>query len=144
MPAASVRSRVKRPVSIPVERAATPGAEAATLLRMNALAHAVPRARHVVDYASRLILALQPAAPEAVRRFVRLGASPRGAQALCLAGRSAALLDGRYNLAFTDVRAVAHAALRHRIGLSFETERQGIAPDVIVDEVLARVPEEPA
>src|SRR5256714_3003922 len=122
-------------------------ADAATLLRMNALAHAVPMARHVVDYASRLILALQPAAPaapEVVRRFVRRGARARGAQALCLAGRIAALLDGRYNLAFADVRAVAHAALRHRIGLSFEADRQGIAPDAVIDEVLARVPEEPA
>jgi len=122
-------------------------ADAAALLRMNALAHTVPMARHVVDYAGRIILALQPqaaGAPESIRRYVRLGPSPRGAQALCLAGRIAALLDGRYALSYSDIRAVARPALRHRIGLSFEAERQSISSDTVVDEVLARTPEEPS
>jgi MoxR-like ATPase len=120
-------------------------ADATMLLRMNALARAVPMAHHVVDYASRLILALQPDGPGAldiVRRSVRLGPSPRGAQALCLAGRVSALLDGRCNLAFADVRAAARPALRHRIALSFEAGRQGIVPERIIDAVVAAVPED--
>ena len=115
------------------------------LIRMRHLARAVPMARHVVDYATRLVLALQPGSPaaiDAVRRYVRLGASPRGAQALCLAGRIVALLDGRFNLAFEDVRAVARPALRHRLVLSFDAQRQGMTPDTLIDAVIAHVPEE--
>jgi len=119
-------------------------ADATTLLSMNALVQSVVMARHVVDYASRVILALQPAtpdAPEAVRRYVRYGPSPRGVQALCLAGRILALLDGRYNLALDDVRAVARMALRHRIVLSFDGQLQNISPDTLIDEVITRVPQ---
>ena len=103
---------------------------------------------YVLDYAVRLILASQPGSgsgetPEMVKRYVRIGASPRGAQALTLAGRINALLEGRYNLSFDDVRAVAHNALRHRLTLNFEAETQGITPDQVVAELLARVPEMP-
>jgi MoxR-like ATPase len=111
------------------------------------LVHAVPMAPHVVDYASRLVLALDPrhpSAPQRVRRFVRYGPSPRGALALCLAGRAAALLDGRVSLAFRDVRAVAAQALRHRVLLGLEGQREGVSPDSLVEEVLASVQEEQA
>jgi MoxR-like ATPase len=121
-------------------------ADAGMLLRMRRLAHEVPMARHVVDYATRIVLALQPGAADGhdlVRRHVRFGPSPRGAQALCLAGRVGALLDGRYNLAFADVRSMAKPALRHRLVLTFDAQRQEISPDTIIDEVIARVPEEP-
>ena len=111
------------------------------------LVHAVPMAPHVVDYASRLVLALDPrhpSAPQRVRRFVRYGPSPRGALALCLAGRAAALLDGRLSLAFRDITAVAAPALRHRVVLGLEGQREGVSPDSLVDEVLASVQKEPA
>jgi MoxR-like ATPase len=120
-------------------------ADGAMLLRMRRLAHEVPMARHVVEYATRLVLALQPGSPDApdlVNRYVRLGASPRGAQALCLAGRIVALLEGRFNLAFADVKAVALPALRHRIVLSFDAQRQGVTADSVIEEVVAKVPEE--
>jgi MoxR-like ATPase len=112
---------------------------------MGRLAHEVPMARHVVDYATRLVLALQPgsaASGDAPSRYVRLGPSPRGVQALCLAGRTKALLDGRYNLAFADVRAVAKPALRHRLVLTFDAQRQNVSPDAIVDEAVSRLPED--
>ena len=127
------------------EHAIAQVADATTLVRMRALARSVPMARNVVDYAARLVLALQPqaeGAPELVRRYVRLGASPRGAQALGLAGRIVALLDGRLNLAIEDVRAVARPALRHRVALSFDAQRQGITADAIIDAVVAQVPED--
>jgi MoxR-like ATPase len=113
---------------------------------MNELVRAVPAAGHVVDYASRLVLALHPDGEDAsddVRRHVRLGPSPRGAQALALAGRVAALMDGRVSLAFEDVRAVALPALRHRLMLSFDAERAGISADDLVRDAVARVPTEP-
>ena len=117
-----------------------------SLLEMHRLALDVPMSTYVLDYAVRLILATQPAgdeAPEPIRRYVRLGSSPRGAQALTLAGRINALLNGRYSLSFDDIRAVALNAMRHRITLNFEAETQGLTSDQIVSELLQRVPEMP-
>ena len=82
-------------------------ADARLLLRMNALVRNVPAATRVLDYIARLLLALQPSSPDATplaRQYLRLGPSPRGGQAMSLAGRAAALLDGRHNLSFQDVR----------------------------------------
>ncbi|MCX7619153.1 hypothetical protein, partial [Tepidiforma sp.] len=93
-------------------------ADAETVLAMQALAREVPAASPVADYAARLIVATHPddpTAPELLRRYVRYGSSPRGAQALLLGARVTALLAGRYNVAFEDVRTVAPAALRHRL-----------------------------
>jgi len=121
-------------------------ANGATLLDMQALALDVPMSTFVLDYAVRLVLATQPEAAEAsplVKRYVRLGASPRGAQALTLAGRIHALLEGRFTLSFDDLRAVARDALRHRVTVNFEAETQGITPDRVVDDVLAHVREMP-
>jgi MoxR-like ATPase len=143
-PAAEITEIVTRTAAsteAPIARVA----DADALLRMNALARALPAATHVLDYASRLVVALQPdseQAPQLVREYVRLGPSPRGAQALSLAGRVTALLDGRPNLAFEDVRAVAPMALRHRVALTFDAERHAISPEAIVADVLERVPED--
>lgn len=128
------------------EPATRPVADAATLLRMNALVRAVPAAEHVVDYASRLVLALHPNgadASERVNRYVRLGPSPRGAQTLCMAGRVAALMAGRFVLSIDDIRDVAPAALRHRLLLSFDAERQAVSADEIIAETLTRLEREP-
>ncbi|HVF13582.1 MAG TPA: hypothetical protein VM942_03225, partial [Acidimicrobiales bacterium] len=80
-------------------------------------------------------------APDAVRRYVRFGASPRGAQALILAAKATALLDGRPNVAGADVRRVAVAALRHRLVLGYEAVADGVSADDLVAAVLAAVPE---
>jgi MoxR-like ATPase len=120
-------------------------ADAETVARMRALVRQVPAAEHVVDYATRLVLSLHPeqeGASEQLRRFVRLGPSPRGIQAMVLAGRVAALIDGRPNLAVEDVRAVAHSALRHRLVLTIDAERQGVGPDEIIAEALEALPRE--
>jgi MoxR-like ATPase len=119
--------------------AVAPVADAETVLRMNALVRSVPAAAHVVDYASRLIVSLHPesaGATDRVKRFVRIGPSPRGAQALTLAGRVAALIDGRHNLSIDDVQAIALAALRHRLVLTIDAERQAVSPDEIVKEAV--------
>ncbi len=90
-----------------------------------------------------LVLALQPAPDGAamVRDYVRLGPSPRAAQALSLAGRITALLEGRHNLSVEDVRSVAMPALRHRLVLNFDAEREAVAAETIVADVLAAVRE---
>ena len=127
------------------QAAVAPVADGPTLLRMNALVRSVPAAAHVIDYASRLVVSLHPEAATAtdrVKRFVRLGPSPRGAQALALAGRVAALIDGRHNLSIDDIQQVALPALRHRLVLTIDAERQSVSPDEIVTEAIAALPRE--
>ncbi len=104
----------------------------------------VVAAPKVTDYAVRLTRASQPGsdvASEMVNTYVRFGSSPRGAQALLLAGKVNALRDGRFNLSFGDVRAAAHQAFRHRILLNFEAEADDLSSDAIVQDLLERVEE---
>jgi MoxR-like ATPase len=119
-------------------------ADGATVLAMGALARRVPVASNVADYAARLTVATHPesdTASEMVRRYVRYGSSPRGAQALILGGKVTALLAGRYNVAYEDLRAIAPAALRHRVLLNFEGQAEGVSADDIVGEVIDAVAE---
>jgi MoxR-like ATPase len=123
-----------------------PVADDLILSAMVDLTRQVPAASTIVQHAVDLVVAShpdQPEAPEAVRRYVRFGASPRGAQALILAAKATALLDGRPNAAATDVRAVAHAALRHRLVLGYEAVADGVSADAVVDDILAAVPDPP-
>jgi MoxR-like ATPase len=116
------------------------------ILAAQRLARRVIIAPHVQDYAIRLVLATHPGAPHApavTRRYVRVGVSPRGAQALVGCARVMALVDGRYAVAFRDLTAIAAAALRHRIIRSFEAEADGVSADEIVRELLSDVPREP-
>jgi MoxR-like ATPase len=116
-----------------------PVLERSRILEMRGLARDVPVARHVQDYAIRVLEAThpdRPNAPDMVKRFVRFGASPRGAQACLLAAKIQALFDGRFAVGVDDVRAVTHAALRHRIILNFEGEAEGVKTDTILDRIL--------
>ncbi len=110
-------------------------ADADTVLRMQALARAVPVAGYVQEYAARVVLATHPDspfAPDVVRRYVRYGASPRGVQALIRAGKVRALASGRLNVALEDIRSLVLPALRHRLLLTFEGEASGTGPDEIL------------
>ncbi len=116
-----------------------------TIVAMQQVAREVPIASHVMGYAARLVGATHPdnaLAPDAVRQFVRFGSSPRGMQAMILAGKIIALLDGRFNVAFDDIRAAAKPALRHRLILNFEAQAEGVSADWIVDQLLESVPRE--
>jgi MoxR-like ATPase len=112
------------------------------LLAMRAIARDVPVATHVRDYAAKIILATHPKselAPNITNQFVRFGSSPRGGQALILAAKIRALLDGRYNVAYDDISSVAPAALRHRVLLNFEGEAEGIGTESIVREIVTKL-----
>jgi MoxR-like ATPase len=115
----------------------------ARLLEMRTLVRQVPVARPVQDFVVRLVEATQPARSAAaeVRRFVRYGSSPRGAQAVILGAKVEALRAGRFAPSFADVRRVAPVALRHRVLLNFEGEAEGVTADAIVARLLADVPE---
>jgi MoxR-like ATPase len=121
---------------------AEPVLDGARILEGQQLVREVVTAPHVKDYASRLVWATHPEselAPEPVKKYVRFGSSPRGAQALVLAAKVAALTDGRFNAGFDDVREAAPPALRHRILLNFEGEAEAIPVARIIDAVLESV-----
>jgi len=115
-----------------------PVANGETIRAMQQLARGVPIAEHVTAAAARLVRATLPDdanAPDVVRRYVNYGSSPRGMQALILAGKILALLDGRYNVAVDDLRAAALPALRHRLILNFEAQAEGVTTDSIITQV---------
>jgi MoxR-like ATPase len=117
-------------------------ADGKQVIGMGKLALNMPIASHVSEYAARLVVASHPesaTAPQKVKDFVRYGASPRGAQALIIGGKVNALLEGRYNVAFEDIQAVAPSALRHRLLLNFEGLAEAISTDAIVADLIKAV-----
>lgn len=127
----------------------------ARLLELRELVRQVPVARTVQDFAIRILQATHPDPSRApggkdkdkdkdkdpVRRFVRYGASPRGAQALLLGAKVLALLDGRFAASCADVRSVSRLALRHRLIMNFEGQAEGVDPDMVIDHILHKTPE---
>lgn len=117
-----------------------------------ALVRRVAAAPRVQDYAVRLVLATHPAdakfgslgryATPMVNQYVRVGASPRAAQALMLGAKVLALLDGRAAIATDDIRAIALAALRHRLILNFEGEAEGVTADSVVANIIETLPQD--
>ena len=123
-----------------------PVADDVILSAMVDLTRQVPAASTVIQHAVDLVVAThpdRPEAPAAVRQYVRFGASPRGAQALVLAAKATALLDGRPNASSADVRSVAAAALRHRLVMGYEAVADGVTADEVVEEILKAVPDPP-
>jgi MoxR-like ATPase len=117
--------------------------DGAALLELQTLVRQVPVASHVKDYAVRLVLATHPKTDTAAaisNQYLRFGSSPRGAQCLILAGKVRALTQGRFNVSFDDIQAVALASLRHRLIPNFEAEAEGVTTDLIIAQVLKDVP----
>jgi MoxR-like ATPase len=138
-----VLSRTTTGVRPDVERVLTREA----LLELMKLVREVPVASHVKDYAVRLVLATHPKTETAspiASQYLRFGSSPRGGQTLLLAGKVRALTDGRFNVSFDDIEAVAAAALRHRLIVNFEAEAEGITTDHIIAQILKNVPRDAA
>ena len=120
------------------------GIDGETLIRLQRLVREVIIAPHVQDYAIRLSLATHPAGPFAApvtNQYIRWGSSPRGAQTLVLAAKVRALLDGRFNVSFEDLRRVYLPSLRHRVLLNFEAQAEGVDTDGVLLKVLDNVPE---
>jgi MoxR-like ATPase len=109
----------------------------------------VPLADVVKDYAVRLVLASHPRqggakSPSSLaQRFVLYGSSPRGLQSLILAAKARALLAGRPNVSFEDIRVMVPSSLRHRLIVNLEADAEGIGAEKILAELIERVPEVP-
>jgi MoxR-like ATPase len=120
------------------------------ILGAQQLIRGVVVAPHVKEYVGRLALATHAGGKFAaggaggpVEKYVRVGASPRAAQALLLGAKVKAVTDGRYHVSYKDVRDIALPAMRHRLILNFEAEADRVDPDVIVNRVLELTPTEP-
>jgi MoxR-like ATPase len=110
---------------------------------LQALARGVPIAPHVTSFAAQLLKSTHPndaSAPQIVKDFVRYGASPRGLQAMILAGKIMALMDKRYNVAYDDIRQAALPALRHRLIMNFEAQAEGVDSDQVIAALCQQVP----
>jgi MoxR-like ATPase len=113
------------------------------IIELQQLVRQAPVAAHVKDYAVRLVLATHPKTDTAApisNQYLRFGSSPRGAQTLLLGAKVRALIQGRFNVSFDDIQAVAPAALRHRLILNFEAEAEGVTTDHIIRQILQDVP----
>ncbi len=112
------------------------------ILQLQSLVREVPVAHHVQDYIVRLLQATHPQTStfDVVKRFVKFGSSPRGAQAIMLGAKITALLDGRFAPSIEDVQKTALPALRHRVLLNFEGEAEGVVTDTVISTVLKSLP----
>src|SRR6202140_18169 len=120
-------------------------ASGAALLELMRFAREVPVAEPVLRYAVRIVRRTNPDTPDApaeIKRFARYGSSPRGLQSLVLGAKVRGLLEGRFNVAFDDIRSVALPSLRHRIILGFEADAEGVTTDKLIHDVVATTPEE--
>jgi MoxR-like ATPase len=122
-----------------VERVLGPG----QILEMRDTVRSVPVAGPIQDYAIRLTLATHPEselASDMTKRYVRFGSSPRGTQALILGAKVNALINDRLYVSAEDIRAVSVNALRHRLLLNFDAEAEGVNTDLILEDILSRMP----
>ena len=120
-----------------------PVIDAQRILQHQQLVQRVVIAPHVQDYAIRSVLATHPQGEFAipmVNQFLRVGASPRAAQAITLAAKVRALLDNRFHVSFKDVKDVLLPAMRHRVILNFEGEAEGITTDMVLEKVANETP----
>jgi MoxR-like ATPase len=111
----------------------------ADILEIRKLVYQVPVTAHLKNYIARLVEATHPQSKHAtdkVKKYVRYGASPRGAQAIILSGKATAFSKGRYNLSEEDIKEVALPALRHRLILNFEGEAEGIKTDLVISDLI--------
>jgi MoxR-like ATPase len=112
------------------------------ILEMRKIINEVPVAKAVQEYALKLVMATHSeieGAPEASKKYIRFGASPRAAQAIIKTARARALMEGRYNVSFDDVKYVAYPSLRHRFFLNFDAVADGITTDDLIRELLEAV-----
>lgn len=109
------------------------------MLHMRTIIQDMPIADSVLEYALSLVVATHPevsGAPEITTKYIVNGASPRAAQTIIKTAKARALMEGRLNVAFEDVRFVAYPALRHRIITNFEALSDGMSTDHIISQII--------
>ncbi len=110
------------------------------ILEIRDMLKQVPMSKLVEEYALKVVLATHSdyeKAPELSKKYIRYGASPRAAQAIISTARVRAVMEGRFNVSFDDIRYVAPSALRHRFFMNFDAVADGITAEKIIDDILA-------
>ncbi|NLN05207.1 MAG: MoxR family ATPase [Clostridiaceae bacterium] len=110
------------------------------ILKLREVARGVPVADPVMDYAMRLITRTHPDLEEGApssKKYLRFGASPRGAQALISGAKVRALMNGRYNVSYEDIEVLSYPVLRHRIALNFEAMTEGLTSDMVIERIIS-------
>ena len=140
-PSAEEEKQILTETTTSHEPVVTPVATGEQIERVRMLVREIAAADNVIDYATRLIRASRPQdeALDFVKQWVRWGAGPRAGQALLLAGKARAVLNGRPAVSLDDVRAVAPPVLRHRLLVNFQAEAEGIDAETVVERLLAAV-----
>jgi MoxR-like ATPase len=145
-PTAAEERAILAQTTTAVEPAAAAVASGEEIERARLLVREIPAADNVIDYATRLVRASRPVpsgerevVPDFVRQWVRWGAGPRAGQALLLAGKARAVLQGRPAVSLDDVRSVAPPVLRHRLLVNFQAEAEGIDAEAVVTRLLDAV-----
>ena len=122
-----------------------PVMDANTIIDIQNVVREVPVSTHVAKYTVRLVSQSRPSepvAPQWVKKQIKWGAGSRASQALILAGKARALLDGRYTVAIEDIQSLAGAVLRHRIIPHFHAEADGLTSDNVITKLLNETPED--
>ena len=112
------------------------------ILEMRKIIKEIPMAQAVKEFALKVILATHPELPDSpdfVKKYVSAGASPRGAQGIFNAAKVRAVMEGRFNVSFEDIKAVAYPVLRHRLFMNFEGVTEGISPDEVISRILEEI-----
>lgn len=116
--------------------------DGAAILQMRKIFREVPISKGVQEYALRILLATHPEneqSPEVAKKYIGFGASPRAAQAMISTAKIRALMEGRYNVSFEDIKYVAYPALRHRVFLNFDAISEGITTDKLISEIIQSI-----
>lgn len=112
------------------------------ILKMRILIREIPMAEPVQRYALEVVAGTHPeleTSPEVTKKYIANGASPRAAQAIFTASKARALMEGRMNVSFEDIKFVAYPALRHRIIPNFDALSEGISPDSLIKQILESI-----
>jgi MoxR-like ATPase len=114
------------------------------VLRLQEYVRGVPIADSVVNYAARLVAATRPGAggPAELHKYIVYGASPRASQCLVLGAKARAMLAGKFHVDFADLKALAAPVMRHRLVLNFHARADKVDADMLVEQLLANVPQE--
>ncbi len=139
MPSKKELEQIVNITQITMDEVAQPACNGEELLEMRAIAKEIPVAQDVLDYALQLVIATHPngeSPANITKKYITEGASPRAAQAIITAAKVRALLNGRFNVSYTDVNCLAVPILRHRIRANFEALTENIDTDYIVKAIV--------
>lgn len=121
---------------ITLDETASAVVDGKTILEMRSLAKTVPVLDEVLDYAMRLVSGTHPEIANAgtvAKKYIKYGASPRAAQAIITCAKVRALMHGRYNVAYEDIKALARPILRHRIKINYTAVNDKLGVDDVID-----------